>query len=101
MLQVTHPGRDYTTSLLTRRIKSGKEFHFGKDPHCMTKFLEAGFEIRANGGVFKFEIDQSQRLKSVMIQVSLDANANVGIVSVVTRLLLAECPDVQICQAIQ
>jgi hypothetical protein len=70
ILEGSHPGRTYSTKLLSRTIGKGKETHFGADPHCMTQFLESGFTIRINGGVFQFHMNQLQQLVTVLIQVS-------------------------------
>jgi hypothetical protein len=43
--------------------------HFGTDPDCMTKFMEAGYAIRGDGGVFRFSMDMSQRISTIYIQV--------------------------------
>ena|SRR5690349_2523671 len=69
ILEGSNPGRTYTTSLLSRQIRSGKELHFGTDPHCMTKFMEAGFAVRNNGGTFIYSMDMSQRLSMISLQV--------------------------------
>jgi hypothetical protein len=44
--------------------------HFGDDPHCLSKFIENGFGIRAMGGSFKFSMNQSQQITTVFIQVA-------------------------------
>lgn len=69
MLESSYPGRTYSTGLLSRCIQRGKELHFGKDPHSLTKFMEQGFSIRNDGGCFKFQMNMSQELKAVYIQV--------------------------------
>jgi hypothetical protein len=43
--------------------------HFGKDPDCMTKFMEAGYDIRAGRGKFKYAMDMAQRLTTAALQV--------------------------------
>eukprot|EP00474_Spongospora_subterranea_P007739 CRZ08197.1 hypothetical protein [Spongospora subterranea] len=68
MLEGSNPGRTYSTSLLSRQVRSGKELHFGNDPHCMTRFMEAGYAVRENGGLFCYSMDMSQRLSTISLQ---------------------------------
>jgi hypothetical protein len=68
ILEGSNPGRTYSTGLLSRVIRRGKEMHFGKDPDCMTNFMEAGYAIRASGGAFRYAMDMTLQLSTISIQ---------------------------------
>jgi hypothetical protein len=68
--------------------------HFGSDPDCISKFLEAGFAIRGTSGVFKFNMDMSQQISTVIVQVCIV----VPDITPFTVLILSCCQTAQMAK---
>jgi hypothetical protein len=68
--------------------------HFGSDPDCISKFLEAGFAIRSTSGVFKFNMDMSQQISTVIVQVCIV----VPDITPFTVLILSCCQTAQMAK---
>ena len=68
-MEGTFPGRTYSSKLLHRILKKAKTALFRTGPDCMTKFMEYGFQIREEGGIFDLIMDERGPLRSCIFEV--------------------------------
>jgi hypothetical protein len=70
ILATKFPGREFDSALLHRLLKKGFDLHFGTDPDCVSKFMEMGYDIRNQGGVFDVKLAADCRITEVFVQKS-------------------------------
>ena len=68
ILSMMYKGRNFGSDLLYRLLQKGYLAHWGKDPHCISKFMERGYIIRNDGGIFVTEMASDCRISEVFVQ---------------------------------
>jgi hypothetical protein len=58
-------GRVFDSALLHRILQKGFEAHYGTDPDCISKFMEEGYALRQQDGIFIVKMLSDARISEV------------------------------------
>ena len=67
-LSVAFPHVIFETNLIKRVVAKYKSAHFGDDPHRLKDLWAVGDKIRADGGLFEIDVDDSYRVRTIFVQ---------------------------------